>query len=151
MEKYTEYLEQARKHFKTADHMSYVTLVLLKENRLLIKIVTELSEATVNLIKAFLSYEYNFKRIKLYRDPLMNLRTFQQKIAPKYIEKQDALNLIKILEINKKHKQSPMEFVKKEKFVILLGEEYETITIGRVKEFLASFRKALSAFPEQEV
>jgi hypothetical protein len=148
MEKWPEYLDQAKKHFKTADHMSYVTLTLLKENRLLIKIVVELSEATLNLIKAFLAYEYSLKRVRLYRDPLMNLKTFQTKIAPKYLEKQDIVNLVKILEINKKHKQAPVEFVKKEKFVILLGEEYETITLEKVKEFLTTIRKVLANFPE---
>ena len=149
MEKYQECLELAKKHFKVADHMAYVTFTLLKENRLMIKVLVELSEAVNHLIRSFIHYEYAFKRITLYKDPRMNLKTFIGKIAPRYLEKDEIKTLIKILDINKKHKQAPVEFVKKDKFVILLGDEYVTLTIDKIKEYIYSVRKSLSKFPEQ--
>jgi len=149
-EKWTGHLEEAQKHLKTADHMAYVTLSILKENRMLIKIVTELAESARNLIKAFLYYEYHFKRVKLYRDPQMNLKTFIEKIALRYLSKGDLENLIKVLKIEKQHKEAPVEFVKKDTFVILLGEKYETLTVESVREFLNSMRISVAQFPKSE-
>lgn len=141
-------MEDARKHFRTADHMAYVTFTLLKENRLMIKIMSELAESVRSLIKAFLYYEYSFKRVVLYKDPQRNLKNFVDKIAKRYIESQNVLNLVKILEIAKKHREAPVEFVKKDTFVMLLGDRYETLTMDGVKEHLACVRKSLKSFPE---
>ena len=149
MEKWKECFEQAEKSFKTADHMAYVTFSLLKENRLMIKIIDLLGVAVQNLIKSFLYYEYAFKRIPLYKNAQMNLKTFREKVAPKYLKKEVFENIIRVLEINRKHQQAPVEFVKKEKFVILLGDEYETLDIQRVREFLGAVREGISCFPEQ--
>jgi len=143
-EKFAGCMEEARRHFKTADHMAYITFTLLKENRLIIKILNELSESVSNLIKAFLYYESDFKRVSLYRDPARNMKTFVEKIAPRYMEREDLKNLLKILDIIKKHKSASVEFVKKDKFVMLLGEEYETVDIEKVKIFLSSVRKVLA-------
>ena len=148
MEKYQECLEQAKKHFKIADHMAYVTFPLLQDYHLIIKIISELSEAVVNLIKSFLYYEYSLKKIILYRDPQMNLKTFREKIAPQYINKQNFEILIELLELNKKHKNSSMEFIKNNKFVILLNDKYETLDMEHVKEFLGHVRKTIESFPE---
>jgi hypothetical protein len=149
-EKWEGFLESAKEHFKIADHMAYVSLSILKENRMLIKILSKLAESTRDLIKAFLYFEYYFKKIKLYRDPQMNLKTFIEKIAPAYLAKEDLENLVKILKIEKKHKEAPVEFVKKDTFVILLGEKYETLTVESVREFLHSMRISLAKFPKNE-
>ena len=144
-------LERAKKHFKIADHMAYVTFSLLKENRLMMKIVSEIAKSVSELIKAFLYYEYSYKRVKLYRDAQRNLKTFIEKIALRYINKEDLKKIIRVLEIEKKHKDAPVEFVRKDKFVILLGDRYETLTIDVVKEFLSTARVFLSKFPEQGI
>lgn len=148
--KWDVFLVEAQKHLKTADHMAYVTLSILKENRMLIKIVMILAESVRNLIKAFLQYEYHFKRIKLYRDPQMNLKTFIDKIAPKYLTRDDLENLVKVLKIEKNHKDAPVEFVKKDTFVILMGDKYETLTVENVREFLNSIRISVARFPKED-
>ncbi|MAH49503.1 hypothetical protein CMI37_27010 [Candidatus Pacearchaeota archaeon] len=146
-EKWAGFLGAAKEHFKVADHMAYVSLSILKENRMLIQIVAKLAESVRNLIKAFLHYEYHFKRIRLYRDPQMNLKVFSEKIGLKYLSKRDLENILKVLKIEKKHKEAPVEFVKKDTFVMLLGESYETLTIESVREFLNSVRVSLARFP----
>ena len=150
VEKWAEHFENAQRHFKTADHMAYVTFSLLKENRLMMKIMSELAESVKDLIKAFLYYEYSFKRVKLYHDAQRNLKTFIEEIALRYFEKEDLKNLVNLLEIEKKHKDAHVEFVRKDKFVILLGDKYETLTIGRVREVLHSVRGAISCFPVKD-
>lgn len=136
--------EQAKRHFKIADHMAYVTFTLLKENRLMIKILNELYLSTRHLIRSILQYEYAYKRVQLYKDPVLNLKTFRQKIAPLYLAPEEISKVLQILELEKKHKDSPLEFVKKDKFVIMLGDRYETLTIEKIKEFIVVLRKLLS-------
>jgi hypothetical protein len=138
---------EAQKHFKTADHMAYVSFSILNENRLMIKIVGELAVASSNLIKAFLYYEAGFTRIKLYKDPQRNLKTFIEKIAPHYLDKNMLEGLIRVLEITKKHQVAAVEFVRKDKFVILMGDKYETLTIGDVRGLLNLIRSAIGKFP----
>jgi len=63
-EKFIESLNLATKSLQTADHLTYVTFPLLKEQRLLLKVLEELQEAVVNTINAILQYEYSNRRIK---------------------------------------------------------------------------------------
>tara|TARA_Y100000310_G_C20590284_1_gene767619 strand:- start:368 stop:829 length:462 start_codon:yes stop_codon:yes gene_type:complete len=138
---------EAQKHFKTADHMAYVSFSILNENRLMIKIIGELAVATSNLIKAFLYYEAGFTRVKLYKDPQRNLKTFMEKIAPSYLDNDVLRGLIRVLEITKKHQDAAVEFVRKDKFVILMGDKYEILTIKTVRELLNLVRAAIGKFP----
>ena len=147
-EKWQACFVEAQKHFKTADHMSYISFSILKENRLMIKIVGELAVVVTNLIKAFLYYEASLMQVKLYKNPQRNLKTFIEKIAPKYIDKEISKDIIRVLEIIRKHQKAPVEFVRKDKFVMLLGDRYETLTIQRVRELLNSVRIFLFKFPE---
>ena len=151
MENWVNELESAKEHFKRADHMAYVTFSLLKENRLLVKIVSELALSLRALIKAFLLYEYSFKRIQLYKDPVRNLKTFIERVAPRYVEGEDLKNIIRVLKIAKNHEKAEVEFVKKEKLVMLIGGRYETLEMDNVKALLNSVKRILSKFPEEKV
>ena len=143
MSEWQENLEKANKHFKIADHMLYVTFSLLKENRLMIKILGELCKCAKDLIRAILQYEYSLRRISLYKDPKLNLKTFRDKIALRYMGSEDLVVFFRILDIEKKHEISHLEFVKNEKFVIMLDDKYETLSVERLKEFIIVLKKVL--------
>ena len=142
-EKYQEIFEKAYQKFKIADRMAYVSFSILGESRLFIKILEELYKSTTYLISALLQYEYSQKNITLYKDPKLNLKVFKEKVALKYLDENELENLIKILLIGKKHQNSEMEFVKNNKFVILINDQYEVLTIERLKEFISLLRKIL--------
>jgi len=136
-EKYQENIQESIKHLKIADHMTYVTFPLVNEQRLLLKIFDEIYKSVINCINSILNYEYLYKRIHIYKDHKDNLDTFI-KIAKNYNLSNEQIKKIKqILGLNKKHKQSAMEFVKKDKVVILsdsLGTE--TLDINSIKQHL---------------
>lgn len=146
-ENWQVHLADAKTNFKNANHLAYVTLTLLKENRLLIKILTDLHQSTVHLIKAYLFYESSQKTINLSRDPIKNLNMFVETVAPKYIKKEEIDTMVKILKVAKQHKEAPLEFVKREKFVIFNNGSYETLTAESVKSLISTLSKAISAFP----
>ena len=142
-EKWTRNIEESERHLKTADHMAYVTLIILKENRMIIKILEELYSCATCLMKALLQYEFALKRVPLYKNPQLNLKTFKEKISPRYFDENELKVMLTILEIQRKHKDSAVEFVRKDKFVILIGDRYEVLTIEKIREFLSVLKKAI--------
>ena len=138
MEKFIENLKEAEKIIRTIDHLTYVTFPLVKDKRLLLKILSETKLAVANCINSILQYEYLYKRIKLYKDPKSNFNTFKEKCSKTYGITNEELKLISdLFEIVEMHKKSSMEFVRSEKIVILANNSQpKSISIEKIKEFL---------------
>jgi len=143
-EKYIESLETAQKALQTADHMTYITFPLVKEKRLMLKILSELNLAILGTINAILQYEYYYKRIQIYNDSRENFNTFR-KIAERYeITPEQLKKIIEIISLAEKHKRSPFEFVKNDKIVILSDRmQTDTVSIDKIKSFLIEVKDIL--------
>lgn len=138
MEKFLEKIEEAEKTIQTADHMIYVTFPLIKDKRLLLKVIQEIKTAISNCISSILQYEYLYKRITLYKDSKTNFKTFTEKCTPRYqISREEIKLILELFDFVEKHKESPFEFVREEK-VVILSENMrpKTLTIEKTKEFL---------------
>ena len=144
MENWQESLKNAKQHFEIADHMAYVSFVILKENRLLVKILNELYLSSTHLIKAMLKYEADKGKIKLYTDSIINFKTFKERVSDKYLTREELKNLLMILQLERQHKDSPMEFVRKNTFVIMIEDRYETLTIEKVRDIVSKLRGSLN-------
>ncbi len=145
MEKFQENLKDAIRSLQIADHMAYVTFPLVREQRLLLKIFDEIYKSIINCINAILNYEYLYKRINLYKSNKDNLQTFTEKCAKNYSLNNEQIKKIKeILEINQKHKQSAMEFVKKDRIIILSNTlKTQIIDIQVIKQYLLLAKELL--------
>jgi hypothetical protein len=145
MEKFLENIIAAEKKIQTADHMIYVTFPLIKDKRLLLKILQEIKNGVTNCISSILQYEYLYKRITLYKDPKSNFKTFIEKCAPKYKITREEINLIlELFDFMEKHRESPFEFIKDDKVVILSnGLKPKTLTVEKTKEFLIIVKNIL--------
>ncbi len=138
MEKILETLQEVEKSVQTLDHMIYVTFPLIKDKKLLLKILLETKVALTKCINIILQYEYLYKRIRLHKDIKTNLRTFQEKCAPRYyINPQEIKRMQELFSLAEQHKQSPFEFVRNEK-VVIMSENFKlkTITLEETKEFV---------------
>jgi len=138
MDKFLENLQEAGKIISTTDHMLYVTFPLIKDKKLLLKILRDTKIAISKCISSILQYEYLYKRIKLYNDPKTNLKTFEEKCAKRYaITKQEIKLITELFDVVEEHKKSSMEFMKNSKIIILSGSlEQKIVTIEKAKEFL---------------
>jgi hypothetical protein len=138
MEKFLENLQEAQKIIQTIDHMTYITFPLIQDKKILIKIITDTKNAITNCINAILQYEYLYKRINLCKNAKTNFEIFTKKCCPYYKITPGEIDLIiKLFELVEKHKQSTVEFIRKEKVVILSENlKTETVTIEKTKEFL---------------
>lgn len=144
MEKYEESLSKAVKSIETADHMTYVTYPLIKEKRLLLRILTEIYEGLLNLINSVLQYEYYYKRINLYNTPRDNFETFKN-ISKSYgVADENISRILEVFRLVERHKKSPFEFVKDDKIIIMSeGIKTDVITIEKIKFFLLEAKELL--------
>ncbi len=137
-EKFIENLDKASSILKTADHMLYMTYPLVKEKRLLLKILNETYFATLKIINAILQYEYLNKRIQLFKDAKTNFTVFKQRCSQRYnISEEQIKTIEEIFNLTEKHKNSPFEFVRQDKIVIMSNALHtDTITIDKIKSYI---------------
>jgi len=145
MEKFLENIIAAEKKIQTADHMIYVTFPLIKDKRLLLKILQEIKNAVMDCISSILQYEYLYKRIALYKNPKSNFKIFIEKCAPRYQITKEEINLIlELFDFIEKHRESPFEFIKDDKVIILSNSlNQKTLTIEKTKGFLMLVKNIL--------
>ena len=94
------------------------------------------------MIKAFLIYEGLGGR-----DVLKNMNIFIKRVAPKYLDVLTCDNLFKILKVEQAQKESPIEYAKDKKIILLIGGEYRFLTSMRIGEFVESVKKSVVRFP----
>jgi hypothetical protein len=146
MEKHLESLNKAIANLKIADHIVYVTYPIMKDKRLLLKALESIYDSFVQAINSVLQYDYLWKRIILYKDSRENFETFKRKCAKRYnISEQELNDLVNFLKIIENHKKSPMEFMRREKIVIMSDNLKTTlIDLEKIKFYLNFARTILS-------
>ena len=146
MEKFVEYLEEAGKMIQTIDHMVYITFPLLKDKKLLLKILLDAKIAISKCINSILQYEYLYKKINLCKNPKTNFRIFKEQCTQRYnITKEETLLIEELFNLVEKHNQSPFEFVRNNKIIILSENlKQNTLTIEKTKEFLFLAKSVLN-------
>ena len=145
MQKFLENLQQAEKLIQTADHIAYVTFPLIKDKKILIKIVLETKKAMATCINSILQYEYLYKQISLYQNPKTNFETFVKKSSKRFqITEREIKCIIELFDLAEKHKQSPMEFIKDERLIILTdNSKTHEISLEKAKELLEISKNVL--------
>ena len=68
-------------------------------------------------------------------------------VFSKYLDGVTCENLFKVLEIERAQRDSPIEYVKGDKLILLIGGKYRILTVGRIREFVNSIGDGIRAFP----
>jgi len=144
MEKIIGYLQEAEKINKTIDHIIHVTFPLLRDKKVLIRTITELKKSAAYCINSILQYEYLYRRVQLYRNPKMNLKTFTNKCAQKYgLSPEETEKLKDLFRIVEQHNESAMEFTRNQRLVIITDSQTKTVGIPEIKDFLEINKKMI--------
>jgi len=145
VEKFLEYITESEKIIRTADHIIYVTFPLIKDKKLLLKVLMETKKSIVYCINAILQYEYLYKKIKLYKDAKTNLKTFIDKSSKRCkINNQEINILLELFELVEAHKTSPFEFIKGDKvFILSENMKQEAVNLEKTKKFLSVAKEIL--------
>jgi hypothetical protein len=144
MEKLKSLAFEANKSLRLADHLLHVTYPLAKDNKLLISILNSLDKSVKFAIDAFIRYDQIYKRVRSDPDTYREkLRLFSKISSIRYGFLQSDFDFLEeIDDIIKKHNESPIEFSRKDKFIICYND-YKTkeLTLDYVK---SGFVKAKS-------
>ncbi|MFT4261141.1 MAG: hypothetical protein ACMXX9_01785 [Candidatus Woesearchaeota archaeon] len=139
MEKFQELIQQAKKKIIIADHMLNSSYKLVGDPKILLSVSTSLYVAVEAAMSSALEYERLFKRVPIFSDNFNSkYATFRNKLAPKHdIKKEDLLLIKELNEIYEAHKKSPVEFTRKDKFVIASDTyELKTLEFSDIKTYL---------------
>lgn len=105
------------------------------EKRFLVGVINEAARAVSRLVRAVLIYEGVRGGIKEFLE-----------IAPKYLDSVTCENLVKVLEVERAQKVSPVEFAKGDKIILLIDGKYRFLTSERIGEFVKSVGVGISSF-----
>jgi len=130
---------QARCKVKAADHMLTQTYPLIKDPKLLVAVVNNLFKGCNYAMFSVLNFERKYKRIPIFTNNFNHAYSiFKDRVSPKYNLNKDEVRLLRILhDIIREHKKSPIEFSRRDKFVIC-NESYQmrTINVSQIKNYI---------------
>ncbi|MDP2926239.1 MAG: hypothetical protein Q8N99_07720 [Nanoarchaeota archaeon] len=127
-DKIKEYFIEASRHLKIADHIIYITYPLVNEKRLLLKVLEELSKSIDYAIKAIVRFETKNK--------LESNEIFYLDYSKKYLNEEELKIVKQINELNNRHKDSAIEFPKKEKIIIMADNlDIHALDINTLKTY----------------
>ena len=147
MELFQELIIEANKAFKTADHLIYVTYPLVNDVKLIVTIVDNLNKALLYGVEALLQYEYLYKRISFMpREFSDKIEVFKSYCIPKYNISRESLLLVSDIKNLVEHrKNSPIEFVRSEKFVMCTSDyKMRVLNYDKVKNFTLLTREFIN-------
>ncbi|MDO8740682.1 MAG: hypothetical protein Q7J54_03895 [Candidatus Woesearchaeota archaeon] len=138
MEQYEEAIQKAKKNIAVADHMISVTYTLLKDPRLLLSIVDNVFLALTYSMSALLYYERFYKAIPAFNDTFgPKFMLFTERMQKYGISKDYTAMIREVKDIIVSHKKSPVEFIRKDRFVIC-SDNYRmnTISLDSIKKYV---------------
>ena len=116
------------------------------DKRLIIAIINEMAICSSHLINSYLLYfhvKFNMKISKLASERLKTLERGAQKGI---LEIATYNSLVKIIEIKKAQKKSPVEYRRNTK-ILLINKEYISISIDDINKMLSDLEKVIKEFP----
>jgi len=145
MEFYQKNFILAQEKIKKIENLIVLSQVS-KNKRLALITLEEIEKALKHCISSMLHYDYLLKRIKVSKDPILNLKIFESKSSKNYEITNQELRIIKeILNTAKDHQQSPMEFVRNQEIIILTDNHRITkISIQKLTNFASTTKNILN-------
>ena len=140
MEIYQIHHKKALSFLKTADHLTYVTLPVVADNKLIISILDNLYRSLVHGMNTVLEHERMYKRVMpLAENFNSRFDVFRKAIIGRHgFINEEALLILELRKIVEARKESSVEFTRPGKFIIC-SENYkvESISIDEIKKYLS--------------
>ena len=141
-----ELVKDAIGALRRADHLTYMTMPIVKDNKLILTVLDNISLSMIDGMNAILEYERLYKRIMPLPENFdSRFEVFRDKLINKYNITIEEVELItKLRDMIEAHKNSPVEFSRPDKFVIC-NENFrmKTITVQDIKEYITTAREFL--------
>ncbi|RMF54516.1 hypothetical protein D6745_05125 [Candidatus Woesearchaeota archaeon] len=140
MEKFQLAQQKAKKNLQVADHMLTVTYPMVKDPKLLASVMENLFLSLTNAMASLLYLDRMYKRVPPFQDTFESkFMVFRDKCARRYnIQKEYLDFILEVKNLVLEHKKSPVEFSRKDKFVIC-SDNYsiKAISVEKMKSYVA--------------
>ncbi|MEK6860303.1 MAG: hypothetical protein AABX54_05820 [Nanoarchaeota archaeon] len=144
MQQFQDNLAKAIRHLQIADHMAYVTYPLINDRRLILKIFEEIYQSIINLIIAIVDYETFSKDLNILKHEEEKIKRFFDIYSRNHLTVEQIIKIKEIIEINQKHKQSAVEFIRKDRIIIMLDNlKTHSLDIKTIKSYLLTAKEFL--------
>lgn len=139
MERFQEARNKAIKHLRAADHMFHVTYPLIRDSKLLLGVVESIFLCVTNAMAAILWHDQVFKLVPPFHETFESkFLIFTEHCVLRYKINKELVHMIQeVKDVVIKHKKSPVEFRKKDRFIIC-EEDYNMIAVTdfKIKDYL---------------
>lgn len=145
MEKHEELIKKAIKKLRTADHLLYVTMPVVNDNKLLLTILENLNLSVIDGMNSILEYERLYKRIGPLNESFGPRFNVFKQISKRLNFSSEELTLIMSLKtLLEERKESPLEFSRKDK-VVICSDSYKmkTVSLNEIKDFIVKVKSFL--------
>jgi len=143
MDDYLGSLKRAKRNVQIADHMLTQTYPLVKDPKLLIAVLDNIFLAMSNAMDAILFHERSLKNIPPFHNSFESkFDVLKLRVAGKHdLENEHLMFMQDIKNLIAQHKASPVEFARKDKFVIC-SQEYDltSVSLDEMKRFINKAR-----------
>jgi hypothetical protein len=144
MEKIRVARDKAAKNIQFADHLLTQTYPTVRDPKLLLAVLENIFLAVTNSMAALLHHERENHRIPPFQDTFdSKFNMLKLKVAQNYgISNEELHFILEVKNLVVSHKQSPVEFAKKDAFVIC-SDKYnlKTIYYDQMKKFLSQSKE----------
>ncbi len=147
MKEITQFINEATTAFKIADHLAYVTYLVVPDPKLALSVAERLHEALCKCMDALIHHEYLYKRIdtvpSTFRDKFTLLK---HNLTTTYAIPHDIITtLADLAALMESKAQSSIEFTRKDKYVIALRDyQLHTITMPKIKRYIPAVKSFIA-------
>ncbi len=145
MEEFQLLRESALKNYRMADHMLNVTYPLIQDTKLLLGVTQNLFLTLTQAMSSILHHERLFKLVPAFQDNFESKFYILQQRRSRYKIDPECFNImLELKEVILLHKKSPVEFRRKDRFVICTNNyKVKAITSNQLKNYLKKTREFL--------
>ena len=150
MEKFQEAKEKAIKHIQAADHILTQTYPHIKDPKLLVAVLDNVHLGINETMSAILHYLRFQKKIGAFHDSFATkLDLLLTMLGSEKLKKEQIIEIKTIHEIIEHHKQSAVEFSRKDSFVIS-SENYDlkVISADTLKKYVKEAKSLINLMEE---
>lgn len=144
MEFYEKNFIIAKEKIKKVENLIVLSQIS-KNKRLALITLEEIEKALKHCINSMLHHDYKLKKINISKNPILNLKTFEEKSSKNYEITPEEIQIIRdILKTTKDHQQSPMEFIKNHEIIIMAENSNITkISLQKLTNFASTIKNIL--------
>ena len=143
MEKmWNQNLMLAKYHYSVCERL-FENFKNYETKRFLSATIKEAAISLMHFMNSVIIYHQGKEKINLKKNPVELFK----KIGEEYYSEGIIKNLMILMRINKDQRDSPIEILRGDKILYLIGGEYRTLTYDRLSELLGSLEDAIKQFP----